>query len=251
MKLTPEERKQKKARFNALTPKQKLEHIWLYQRLPIILVIIAISLLVSGIHRAVTHKAPVLYVGFLNVSVGSELESELTECYLVSRGYDPNREEILLYKDLYITNNPSAENHEYAYASSMKIMATINSKELDLVLMNREAYDLCSGSGYLLDLTSLFSPGDPRNDAIAPYLTSNLVVLEDNATEFNLGEAEEYIAVTESSPNALALSKLPLFEQAGFSGEVYLGIIANTPRQSACTNYITFLISPSPEENAF
>lgn len=86
MKLTPEERQRKKARFHALTPKQKLEHIWLYQKVPIILILIAVTILISGIHRAMTQKEPVLYVGFLNVAVGSELESELTECYLTDRG---------------------------------------------------------------------------------------------------------------------------------------------------------------------
>jgi hypothetical protein len=170
--------------------------------------------------------------------VGSELESELTECYLTDRGYDPNRAQLLLYRDLYMSNNPSAENHEYAYASGMKIMATIHSKELDLVLMNREAYDLCSGSGYLMDLGNVISSEDPR---FAPYMTENLVILEDNAIDVNLGTAEEYTAVTESVPNALNLSELPLFTAAGFSGDVYLGIIANTPRLSECVEYLTFL----------
>lgn len=238
MKLTPEVRQRKKARFHALTPKQKLEHIWLYQKVPIILILIAVTILISGIHRAMTQKEPVLYVGFLNVAVGSELESELTECYLTDRGYDPNRAQLLLYRDLYMSNNPSAENHEYAYASGMKIMATIHSKELDLVLMNREAYDLCSGSGYLMDLGNVISSEDPR---FAPYMTENLVILEDNAIDVNLGTAEEYTAVTESVPNALNLSELPLFTAAGFSGDVYLGIIANTPRLSECVEYLTFL----------
>lgn len=238
MKLTPEQKQQKKAQFAALSPKQKLEHIWLYYKVPIFLVIIAAAILVSSIHRAVTEKETVLCAAFLNVAVGSELEAELTEEYLVSRGYDPRKTQVLCYRDLYLSNSPSPENHEYAYTSGLKIIASINAKELDLVLMNRESYDLCSGSGYLLDLAEVISPEDPR---FAPYVTENLVILEDNAIEVNLGTAEEYTAVTQSVINALDLSRLPLFTAAGFSGDVYLGIIANSPRLAECADYLAFL----------
>ena len=238
MKMTPEQLPQKKAQFTALSPRKKLEHIWLYYKVPIILAIIAVVILVSCIHRVVTEKETVLCAAFLNVAVGSELEANLTEDYLISRGYDTDRKQILCYRDLYLSNDPSPENHEYAYTSGLKIIASINAKELDLVLMNRESYDLCSGSGYLLDLTELISPEDPQ---FSPYLTENLVILEDNAIEITLGEAEEYTAVTEAAINALDVSQLPLFRQAGFSGEVYLGIIANSPSLGECANYLTFL----------
>ena len=84
----------------------------------------------------------------------------------------------------------------------------------------------------------MISPEDPR---FAPYVTENLVILEDNAIEVNLGTAEEYTAVTQSVINALDLSRLPLFTAAGFSGDVYLGIIANTTRLSECADYLAFL----------
>lgn len=238
MKLTPEERKQKKAQFTALSPRKKLEHIWLYYKVPIFLAIIAVVILVSFIHRAVTEKETVLCIAFLNVAVGSELEADLTEDYLISRSYDIDQQQILCYRDLYLSNNPSPENHEYAYTSGLKIIATINAKELDLVLMNRESYDLCSGSGYLLDLTELI-PTDASQ--FSPYLTDNLVILEDNAIEITLGEAEKYTAITEAAINALDVSRLPLFREAGFSDEVYLGIIANSPRMSECADYLAFL----------
>lgn len=238
MKLTAEERQKKKAHFTAMSPQKKLEHIWLYYKVPILLVIIAVAILVSCIHRAVTEKETVLCAAFLNVAVGSELEANLTEDYLISRSYDTDQQQILCHRDLYLSNNPSPENHEYAYTSGLKVIATINAKELDLVLMNRESYDLCSGSGYLLDLTELISPEDPQ---FSPYLTENLVILEDNAIEITLGEAEEYTAVKEEAINALDVSQLPLFRQAGFSDEVYLGIIANSPRLSECADYLAFL----------
>jgi len=73
MKLTPEQRQQKKAQFTALSPRKKLEHIWLYYKVPIFLAIIVVVILVSFIHRAVTQKESTLWAAFLYVAVASEL----------------------------------------------------------------------------------------------------------------------------------------------------------------------------------
>ena len=235
MKLSPEERRQHREMFRQLSRAKKLEHIWLYYKAPILLTILALGILLSGVYRAATKKEPVVYLAYLNVSVGEDMEARLTEDYLTCRGLNPKRNEVRLYRNLYLSDNPAASDHEFAYASRMKLLATINSKQLDLVLMNREAYNLCSASGYLLDLTNLV-------DSV--YLTANQVILEDNSVEYSLNEAQEYTAVTETVYNALELTPLSAFQAAGFSGSVYIGVIANTPRLPACQDYLYYLLSP-------
>ena len=175
-----------------------------------------------------------MYLACVNVSAGEDMEARLTEDYLTCRGLNPKRTEVRLYRDLYLSDDPAAVDHEFAYASRMKLLATINSRQLDLVLMNREAYDLCSASGYLLDLSNMVD---------SAFLTANQVILEDNAVEYNLNEAQEYTAVTETVYNALELTQLSVFQEAGFSGSVYIGIIANTPRLAACQDYLDYLIA--------
>ena len=234
MKLSPEERRQRREGFRQMTPAKKLEHIWLYYKAPILLTILALGILVSGVHRAATKKEPVVYLAYLNVSVGEDMEARLTEDYLTCRGLNPKRAEVRLYRNLYLSDNPSASDHEYAYASRMKLLATIHSKQLDLVLMNREAYNLCSASGYLLDLSDILD---------SACLTANQVILEDNAVEYNLNAAQEYTAVTETVYNALELTQLSAFQKAGFSDSVYIGIIANTPRLPESQDYLDYLIS--------
>ena len=59
----------------------------------------------------------------------------------------------------------------------------------------------------------------------------------------DLNEAQEYTAVTETVYNALELTQLSAFQEAGFSDSVYIGIIANTPRLAACQDYLDYLIS--------
>lgn len=234
MKISPQERAAQREAFRQMSPAAKLEHIYTYYKWYIILAVIAAVILGSAVHRAVTRKDVVLYTAYVNVAVGEDLEASLNEGYLADAGLDPRKNEVYFYRDLYLSNNPSMENHEFAYASNMKLMATINAGDLDLVLMNREAYDILSASGYLMALDGLLP---------AEYLTSNTVVLEDNAIDVSLGNADEYIAVTEEAVNAIEVSLLPLFAQAGFDDAVYLAIIGNTPRLPDCMDYVDYLIS--------
>lgn len=246
MKLSPEERRHRRQRFQQMRPREKWEHIWTYYKAPIFLAVAVLVLLLSGAHRALTKKEPALYIACINVAAGDTLEQQLSDRYFSFAGLDPHRYQLLFYRDLYLSENPSAMDHEYAYASRMKVLAAINAKQLDLVLMNREAYDLCSGSGYLMELDTLFSEANPQKKALLPLLTENLVILEDNAIEFSLNQAAEYQTVTYPAVNALDLSGLSVFAQAGFSDRVYLGIVANTPRLAACEDFLLSL-TDSPQ----
>ena len=140
-----------------------------------------------------------------------------------------------LYRDLYLSDDASVVNHEYAYASRLKLLGAINTKHLDLLLMNRESYDIFSRSGYLLELSGWASV------ETEPYLTENAVILSDNAIEYNLNEAPEYEEITETVCNAVDVSALPLFRDAGLSSSVYLGIVANSQRSDAVFRYLSYL----------
>ena len=224
--------------FQQMSPKEKLSHIWLYYKPVFLLSVILMVILISTIYTAATRKEPVLYVAYTNVTLEADSEPALWQDYLTSRNYDLKKSEICLHKDLYLSDFPSAELYEQAYGSYMKIMALIECRELDIILMNQEAYDFCSTSGYLLELTELFPADDPR---IAPYAASNLIVLEDNGEDYSLGLAEEYICVTDTVYNALDLTQMPWVQEIGLPGEVYLGIVANSPRLETCRGYIAYL----------
>lgn len=77
-----------------------------------------------------------------------------------------------MYSALYLSDDPEAENHEYAYASQLKLMGAINAGSLDVVLMNGEAYNILSQSGSLLELTDLLSRNNTALFRSAePYIT--------------------------------------------------------------------------------
>ena len=150
--------------------------------------------------------------------------------------------EVYTYEDLYLTDDADTLSHEYAYASRMKVLGAVNAGKLDVVFTNREGYDLLSRAGYLLDLGELLRENDPQSaQRLEPLLTENAVVISDNSLEVLLNEAEAADTVTENARNGLPLSGFPLFREAGFDGEVYLAVIANSSRRDSVTSYIRYL----------
>ena len=243
MKLSPKERAARQEAFRQMTPMAKLEYIWTYFKAPILLVLTAVIILGSVISDQLAKKEHLLYAAGVNVAVSKDLEADLNQGFVSGIGANPQRAEVYYYWDLYLSDDPTVENHEYVYATRMKLIATIQAKELDLVLMNREAYDMMSRSDYLLELPELLAQNPALYEQLAPYLITNTVVIEDDSAEFNLGDAEEYVEIREDAVNGIELTQFPLFRKAAFSDSVYLGIIANSPRLDACLDYIAYLAS--------
>lgn len=241
MRLSQKDRAARLGAFRKMSMPDKVGYIFTYFKLPILLAVIALVLLGSAVYRQITKKEVVLYTAHINVAAGEDLESQLNEKYISASGADPRKAEVYLYRGLYLSDNPTQENHQYGYASKLKIMAAIESKQLDVVLMNHEAYNIFSHNGYLLELPDLLSEDTSLLRSLEPHLITNSVIVEDNAIEYDLNEADRYVAVTEESVNALDVSAFPVFAEAGFPEAVYLGVVANSPRQSAVLQYIKYL----------
>ena len=74
-----------------------------------------------------------------------------------------------------------------------------------------------------------------------PYVAANTVILEDNADDIMLDRSLSYQAVTDEFPMGLLVSQKGLFKRAGFDGDVYLGVIKNSPRMDMAAEYIKYL----------
>jgi hypothetical protein len=233
MKLTKEQKAAHRAAFRNMSPAEKLEYIWEYYKWPILLTLLVLGILIWSARRELTRKEPVLYLALANITVGEDLEQTLTTGYLTASGHNPRRQEVYVYRDLYLSDDADVLNHEYAYASRTKMMGAVQTQKLDVVLMNREAYDLLSAQGYLL----------PLDDPALPPLVSNEVVVSDNAIEWQLNETDTHERVTETEQNALALYDCPLFRSAGFEDSLYAGIIANSPRAEEALRFLRFIVS--------
>lgn len=242
MKLPEHERAAHRAAFAQMSWGERAEYIFAYYKLELVIALIIIVALGSGIKYAITHKDAVLYVAYTNVSVSEEMDGRLGAGYLAARGIDERRNEVYLYRGLYLSENPSSSDHQYAYASRLKVLAAVDAQQLDIVLMNQESYDLLSAGGYLLDLDALAQSDPAFAEVAAGLLVENTVVLEDNALEVELGEADVYEAVTEDVVNAIDVTDA-FGGRDALTGNIYLGIIGNSPRTDEALAYIAYLLS--------
>ena len=241
MRLTESERAENREALAAMNLTQKLSYVFEYYKFPLVLALISVVALGSILYYRLTHKDTMLYVACANISVGDTLNSVLDEGYVRSVGADPRKTGVGLYHNLYLSRDASVQNHEYAYASQLKVMAAMANGQLDILLMNRDAYDIMSAGGYLLALTDALD--DSLYRKISGRIVENTVILEDNDIEHRLDESIPYYAVTEEVPNGILISAFPLFENAGFSGDVFLGVVGNSARLDTVLQYIDYLIS--------
>lgn len=236
------------------TPGQRIQYIWDYYKLPILIGCIVIYALGYAVYRHATSKDTVLYTALINVSAGEQLTEALSGGFLAS--LDGAEEagsgsktgaagrQVQLYTGWYLTDDPSSEQYEYTYATRMKVLASIDGEQLDVVLMDKEAFDAFAQNGYLANLETLLAEEAPELlTAFQPLLVENIEILEDNAQDVVLDPSVEYHAETTSYPMAIVLDEAPLIARAGFSGTVYFGILGNTPRQETAVEYLKYLFA--------
>lgn len=241
MILTPKDHAARKVLFQKMGAKDKAVYILTYYKLPLLLGLAVLTFISYTLYRHITDKDAILYAAYINVSVGEDLDTRLNEQFISASGENPHKTEICLYNGLYLSDSPSQESQQYSYASRLKVLASIQDQKLDVVLMNKDVYDIISHEGYLLELPDFLSDNAGLYDALKPHLSINTVILKDNAIEYELREADQYEAVTKESTNAIEVSQLPMFSEAGFSDKVYLGVIANSPRLASVLQYIQYL----------
>ena len=243
MTLSPEERAANRAAFRAMSVPQKAEYIFAYYKLPLVLALIVLVAVGTVVQRMITHKDAELYVAFVNVVPDEDADEALTKGFIEQQGQNPRKNEVVCYRELYLSSNASQQDHQYSYASRLKVLAAIDAEQLDVVLMNQEAYDLLSASGYLLDLQETCVGSLALSSEAKQRLKTNTVVLSDNRVEVELGEADEYEADTVESTNALRLDGLSLLASLPESESFYLGIVANTPRLETSVAYLSYVLS--------
>lgn len=240
---TKEEREANRKAFKKMSFDDKLKYIVAYYKLPIFTACVVILVLGSTIYRNLTKKDVVLYTAYGNVVFGEDLDKKLTTDYLDYAEKNPKKEEILVYYDLYLAEDPSGEDHQYAYASKLKVLGAISAKQLDLILMNEEACRQMSASGLLMDLSFIQEYDTSLYSQLEPYLLKNIVILDDNSIEYSLGEAEEYEASTEEVINAIDLTTFPVFQSAGINKDLCIAVIANSTHIEEDISYIDYLLN--------
>lgn len=230
-------------KWDSLDTPGRIRYIWDYYKLPIVIACILLYIAGYSVYRHFTHKDVFLYTALVNVAAGENLTAKLNDGFLATEQVDTSKNELRFYSDWYLTDDPASEYHEYTYATRMKVLAAIDGEQLDVVLMNQEAFDAFAQNGYLCNLEELLKQEDAElYSALQPYLITNMEVLEDNAQDVVLDPSLEYVSETTEYPMAVDLNECsPAIREAGFEASVYLGIIGNTPRTDTALEYLRYL----------
>ncbi len=230
--------------MQGLHGKAKLQYLWDYYKLPLAVAAIIFYIALYAAYHHFTHKDTALYAALVNVAVGDTLTEELSSQFLTEQNLNPAKNTFSLYSGLYLTEDENNSYHEYTYASRMKILASIDAEQLDVVFMNQEAFDAFSQKGYLYNLDELLAEEAPALfRQLAPYFVTNTEILEDNAEDLLFDGSAVYYAETAKYPMGLDLSESPFIKKGGFPETVYLGVIKNSPRLHIVFDYLEYLFS--------
>ena len=240
MQFTQKDRKENTglANLRNLHGKKKAQYFFDYYKLPLVIFCILLYLILYITYRHFTDKDPVLYATMINVNAGETLMEQLNGGFLKAAGIDASRNCLSLLSGLYLTDEEQNPYYEYTYASRTKLLAAIDGELLDVVFMDKEAFDAFSQNGYLCNIEDFLSEKDPDfYENISPFLVRNTFLEENETADASLS----YHTVT--YPMALDLSQADMIRQAGFQETVYLGILENSPRKDTALLYLKYLFT--------
>ena len=217
----------------------KIRFIWDYYKIPIFLICVCVYVAGYIIWRNVTAEYPQLYLAYVNLEAGETLDRHLTEEFIDYLRPQERNSTVKVSRNLALTENLQEVDGSYVYASQVKILSAIDNQQLDVVLMNKEAFDAFSQNGFLIDLDSFAKEHDLTN--LEPYFIDNVEILSDNMTEVMTDPTIEYHAETTTYPMGIDVSEFPCIKEAGFPDHVYMGIIANTERADNAAAFTAYL----------
>lgn len=231
-----------KEKWASLSKRKRVRYLWDYYKLPFVIVFIVLYIIGFNIYRHVTHKDTILYTGLVNIAATEETTAKLSDDFFTYIDANAKKEECRLYTGWFLTTNKDSQYFEYTMASQIKILASIDDEQLDIVLLDRESFDAFSQNGYLYNIEELLQ-GTDLYDQLKPYIVSNIHFLEDNGKDINFDASIEFKATSEEFPMGLDVSKSHIFDGTSYSDTIYLGVIANTTRKEMVLKYLEYLYS--------
>ncbi len=200
--------------FKNMSLNQKIEYIFDYYKFHIGAVLLVIAIIIYIFHGIITHKDSAINITVSNLYLDSETESLITDSFLKSQNIDTNKNKAEIYS-ISVTKEDNAGS-EYTYASQMKLMTMTTAEQIDVILMDKNSYELFSSEGYLSDMKEYVS-----DDAL----------FTDGKTDHIILPASKYFS--DNGPN-----------------DIYLAVAGNTPHKELTAAFIKYLLSSIAENPA-
>lgn len=219
--------------------RQRMRYLWDYYRLPFFAILFFAVLFGSIAHKNLSAKESVYSVALTNVASVPDLLSLCQEDYLQENRLDPADKTVSVHEGLYLSDDPDDPNRDYAWSSRMKISALTEKKDLDAVLMDRRAFDILAGGGLLADLDELLDSDPLLKESLRPYLEDNTEIKNLRSPDLLFEENPDETDIEKISyPMALRLQDSEAVQKMQLDGEIYLGILKNSPRISESLDFI-------------
>lgn len=217
--------------LRAMTPKQRIEHIWYYFKWHIIIFLGCIIAAASLISSMLAQKESVLGGGFINISVSESGVEYLADEYLQVMEYNAKKQEVFLY-DSGMTGM-SADQMMQNPNLTISFMTMIGAKKFDYLLMDEVALNHYKEQGLFMDLHSVFS---------ADFLQSNehLLIYSDTYDEDGNALGQLY-------PVGICIDAIPFAtEHIESDAPVYLAFARNAVHPEKLAGFYDYLCSWKP-----
>ncbi len=234
--MTDTEKRERSERFRRMDRKQKLQYIWDYYKIPIIVVIVLILATTSIVRDRLNAKKTVLYVAMLDSNASYVMESNLLDDFTASlEGFDADREQMVINAD-YDTESKGMTGFTFIE----KTVADYSADIIDATIAPKEAIEKYADHQAYGDLSGLL-PKDVFEKLQAGGYEMIRHTYEDPAT----GERYEYVAavnVSDSPAIKAGFTDLEGEKKDYFDGDCYYAISPNTENMDNCVAFLEYLL---------
>lgn len=196
--------------------KNELEYLWMYQKWPLLAILVAVMFIVSSMFAAFSKKETVLYA--MLVDCHTEVNQDKMESdYLETMNLDPKNQQAQIQTGLLFSDSESGS---YTMTSLSRFLADIGSEKLDVCGMLEEDFLKYDNSETWMDLRELLD-ADCLSAIADTLFTKNGRVIG---------------IYTDALPK---MQEYGCYENTNSRG--VLGVIYNSPRLEAAKNYLLFV----------
>ena len=140
-----------------MTFPEKVDHIWRYYRIPIIIAAAAVIFIVSLSKSILSQKTCVLHADFLNGITADDTKTEaVTEGFASYAGIDLKKQDVILEGNLYVTQEISQMSYEDMQTHQI-LMVKMAAKEIDALAADAVTYDYYTEIGAFSDLREVMT----------------------------------------------------------------------------------------------
>lgn len=231
-----------KEKWQAMSRKEKYDHIMYYYKTYIIIGLIALLVIGNLLYFTITHVEPDLSVLMINNVYQEELDQSIFDEFAKTYGYDNSKGKMAIYNNFFILTEEEGANGDMITTSHQNLSALqawLQVGQDDIIIGSGHFVEngLIDGEAFL-DLREVFSP--QQMEQFAEYIVYGQPADLDEEFEDIMGET------TEPYPCALRLVDNGWISGTKCYKECYVAIPINSHSREIAADFLLYLLSKQP-----